>query len=182
MSWLPWLVVFHVSDVVKQCYSSWMSPITVELCVLFSVMLISPSGDSCELWFASVVGFPRHGTITISRKLNSVESSLMCMKWDPRLITAILSYPITHYPHSYGPRSVSWLLLLFSVPESTTGIGNWNDRRAQPQQGGSEMGYPSSPGAQKHHPQSAGRLPKSSFTDFICCSSPLHERGATARN
>lgn len=182
MSWLPWLVVFHVSDVVKQCYSSWMSPITVELCVLFSVMLISPSGDSCELWFASVVGFPWHGTITISRKLNSVESSLMCMKRDPRLITAILSYPITHYPHSYGPRSVSWLLLLFSVPESTTGIGNWNDRRAQPQQGGSEMGYPSSPGAQKHHPQSAGRLPKSSFTDFICCSSPLHERGATARN
>lgn len=75
---------------------------------------------------------------------------------------------------------MSWLVLLFSVAESTTGIGNWNNWRAQPQQGGSEMGYPGSPWAQKHHPQSAGRLGKHSFTDFICCSSPLHERGAAA--
>lgn len=79
-----------------------------------------------------------------------------------------------------SPGSVSRLVCLFSVAESTTGIGNWNNRRAQPQQGGSEMGYPGSPGTQKHRPQSAGTWGKHLCTDLICCSSLLHKGGAAA--
>lgn len=163
-----------------------MSFTALELCLVFSVPLIFLRQwvvTSFELWFAVVVGFPQHDTITkfIRKRGGFVESFLFCMKRDPRLINVIESYPITKYHHIYrgSPGSMSRLvLLLFSVPESTTGIRNWNDWRAQPQQGGSEMGYSGSPWTQKHHPQPTGRLGKLSFTDFICCSSPLRERGA----
>lgn len=42
------------------------------------------------------------------------------------------------------------------------------------------MGYPGSPGTQKHRPQSAGTLGKHSCTGLICCSSLPHEGGAAA--